>query len=306
MTTSILQQQTIDAMPGNWSEILPFNQFDPSTGTLQNAIFTTTGTVSASASIENLAPVAATVNLGVAANISASVAGIGSVASIEPLAVASVDLPAFRGTFNGIVDFSGPSGPVLSNLPASTSQSTVVLPGTSGGGSPLVGTGSIDVAVLGHVTSTVEGNANLAVLLHGSVGATVSLQYQTSSSTAEQAYYYGAAADFLVAMWMPVYPWGFETQATTVPQVVTFPMQTSGWTSTATFNKFDQSLGHLDSILVTVSDKGTTTFAAENLESTPGIVAMSENSALSLIAPGDTLVADAGARIDFTLGDERK
>jgi len=85
--------------PGNWAVDLPFAQFDPATGTLVDAVITTAGTIDASASIENLAPVAATINLGVSASIQANAADIGNVASIMPLAVASVTLPALQGTF---------------------------------------------------------------------------------------------------------------------------------------------------------------------------------------------------------------
>ena len=177
---TIFQQKTIACTPGDWAQTVPFNQFDPSTGNLLDAVFTTVGSIDASASIENLAPAAAIVNLGVAATIIATAPDIGNVASLTPVAVASVNLGAYQGTFDGTLDFGGPSGAVLPEITASDTQAAVITPGTSGT-SPLLGTGTFDVDVTSYATSTVAGNGNLAVLLHGGAGAALPLRYDESS-----------------------------------------------------------------------------------------------------------------------------
>jgi hypothetical protein len=183
MTTplSILQQETISGASGDWAQTIPFDQFDPSDGDLLDAAITTAGTIDASASIENLAPAAASVELGVAATIIATAPDIGVVGSVTPSAGATINLGAFQGTFDGSLDFGGPSGTVLPDLTGSLSQTTVVQAGTVGS-LPFVGTGTFDVNVSGYATSTVNGNGNLAVLLHSTVGAVVSLLYDATAA----------------------------------------------------------------------------------------------------------------------------
>ncbi len=284
MTITVLQQQSIAMTQADWSASLPFNQFDPSTGTLQDALFTTTGMIDASASIENLAPIAATIDLGVGADIDASVSGIGGVASISPLAVASVDLPAFQGTFDGTADFTAPSGTILPHLLNSASQTTLVNVGTAGGGSPLVGTGTFDVNVTSSGLSTVDGNGNLAVLLHDASGATVSLQYQAASSPVGSSDSEASTSIYFD----PLTPWRwFANAVTTTPQVVTLPSQTTGWTADASFAQFNPSLGTLDAIILSAANTLTSTFAAENLGQSGGLITMNETAFLTVTSPGD-------------------
>jgi hypothetical protein len=308
MTTTIFQQQTIAAAPGDWSATVPFNQFDPSAGLLVDAVFTTAGTVDASASIENLAPVAATVNLDVAAEIIASSPALQTWTSVTPVAVASVNLPAYQGTIDGALgygalDFGGPSGTVLPNLMASATQVAVVNVGTSGG-SPLVGTGTFDVAVNSYATSTVEGNGNLAVLLHGSVGATLSLQYDavTPSPGSSDAAGYDLSGGFTTAIFIG--PLVVNNYVTTTPQVVTLPSETTGWTSTASFVRFNPALGTLAEVLVDVGNTIVSTFSAENLEPVPAFVSMNDSATMTVATPGKPsgLYATAGGWDPVTLG----
>jgi hypothetical protein len=307
MTTTIFQQQTIAAAPGDWSATVPFNQFDPSAGLLVDAVFTTAGTVDASASIENLAPVAATVNLDVAAEIIASSPALQTSASVTPVAVASVDLPAYRGTIDGALaygalDFGGPSGTILPDLSASATQVAVVNVGTSGG-SPLVGTGTVDVAVNSYATSMVEGNGNLAVLLHGSVGATLSLQYDavTPSPGSSDAAGYDLSGGFTTAIFIG--PLVVNNYVTTTPQVVTLPSETTGWTSTASFARFNPALGTLAEVLVDVGNTIVSTFSAENLETVPAFVSMNDTASMSVATPGAAgLTATASGWDPVTLG----
>jgi hypothetical protein len=305
---TILQQRTIADTQADWAQTLPFNQFDPTTGNLLDAVFTTAGTIDASASFENLAPVAATVNLGVAATIDAAAEGIGNVASLTPEAVASVNLGAFQGTFAGALDFSGPSGAVLPDITATETQEAMVTPGLAGAGTitsiaPLLGTGTFDVDVTSYATSTVEGNGNLAVLLHGSVGADLSLEYHAAISSG------GGGGDDAADGNLSVYS-VYNSPAvlianltTTAPQVVTLQSQTSGWTGSASFAQFNPALGTLDEILLNVGNTLVGTFSAANLESVPAGVAMTENASMTVATPGDASgpTANAGASDSFTL-----
>src|SRR5580658_426328 len=303
---TILQQRTIADTQADWAQTVPFNQFDPATGTLLDAEFMTAGTIDASASFENLAPVAATVNLGVAATIDATAEGIGNVASLTPEAVASVNLGAFQCTFDGTLDFVGPSGAVLPDITATETQMATVTPGLAGIGTltsiaPLLGTGTFDVDVSSYATSTVEGNGNLAVLLHGSVGATLSLEFHVAAPSGGggddagvntiNTVFFGPEA--LISNW-----------TTTAPQVVTLQSQTSGWTGSASFNQFNPALGTLDEILLNVGNTLVGTFSAANLENVPATVSMTESASMTVATPGDAtgVIANAGASDSFALG----
>ncbi len=300
MTTPIkvFQQQTIAGAPLDWSQTVPFNQFDPATGNLLDAVFTTAGTIDASASIENLAPVAATVNLDVGANIEAWVPAINeSLALLTPLAVASVNLGAFQGTFNGTLDFGGPSGTVLPDMSASQTQTAAITPPGTGANSPLLGTGTFDVDVSTYSFSTIVGNGNLAVLLHGSAGAVLSLQYDATTPSGGSS---DDAGDLAFFAWgggpgSLISPININDVITT-PQVVTLQSQTSGWTGTASFTQFNPTLGTLDEILLNVGNTLSGTFAAENLESSPAWVEMNENASMTVATPGDArgVIANAG------------
>ena len=303
MTTpaSIFQHATIGETGGDWSRTVSFNQFNASDGTLLDAVFTTSGTVDATASIENLAPVAATVDLGVGATIDAFVPGLGGVASIAPIAIASVNLGAFQGVFDGNLNFSGPSGTVLPDLTASGTQIAIVTPGTAGS-LPLQGTGTFGVTVSSYSTSTVHGNGNLAVLLHGSTGADLSLRYDTvpSGNGSSDG---SSGSVFIIATGPRIFP-GISAVATTTPQVVVLPSQTSGWTASASFDKFDPALGTLDEILLNVGNTLSGTFAAENLETVSAWVSLSETASMTVVTPGDPtgLVANASTIANLSLG----
>ena len=102
--TTIFQDKTIAPGTANWAGSVSFNQLNPSAGTFLDAIFTTSGTLGVSASIENLAPAAATINIGVAATIVASAPYIGVVGSVTPVVGGSVNLGAFQGAFDGTLE----------------------------------------------------------------------------------------------------------------------------------------------------------------------------------------------------------
>ena len=57
------QLETISAAAGGWSELLPFDQFSPSSGSLSSVGLNLTGTVFSFASIENLGASSATVEI---------------------------------------------------------------------------------------------------------------------------------------------------------------------------------------------------------------------------------------------------
>jgi hypothetical protein len=294
--TSVFQQQTIAGLIGDWAQAqtLAFNQFNPSGGDLVDAVFTTAGSIEASASIENLAPVAATVDLNLAATVEAWAPDIlENMATVQPTATATVTLPALPGRFDGTLDFAGPSGTVLPDITGSQTQAVVVTPGTSGT-SDLVGTGTFDVGVNDYAVSTVNGTGNLAVSLHGSVGVTVSVQYDASTPNAGPGDD-GGGVSIVDLGYFPSWTLtpSISNSVTTSPQFATFHPETSGSAGTASFAQFDPSLGTLDEILVNVGNVLTGTFAAENLETVAASITMTETAGMTVATPGGVRVSSA-------------
>jgi hypothetical protein len=297
----VMQQQTIGLSPDDWTAAVPFTQFDPADGTFIEAVMTVTGTIQAAASFENLAPIAATINLGVASSISASADGIGSLGSVAPVAAASVSLPAFQGTFDGTPDFSGPSALVLPAITATQSATTAFVPAAAGSPSPIMGTGTFAATVTSTATATVVANGDFAVELHTSAGATLSLAYQ-DVGTGDGSNQNDAAGVQLVAA-----PWGLNPAIPTIPaartasQTTNFAPATTGWSGDATVTRFDPSLGRLVAILVTANDALSGTFAVENLDSAPAEIGYEEGATMIATIPGAAapVIASASDSISF-------
>jgi collagen type I/II/III/V/XI/XXIV/XXVII alpha len=284
MSETIFQQQTIPVTPEDWTDTVPFNQFDPSAGTLLSADFTTTGIVVASAAIENLAPVAASVALNLNDGIVASAPGLGVVGSIDPEVTASVDLGAHQGAFDGTVNFRSPSGTIITNLSGTASDTTDFNVGpVSPASLPTVGSGTFGVTVSSSATSTVIGNGNLAVLSEGGAGAVIALDYQATPPMLSAGSTGIANSGSIGTLSNSgTIGGGIFTYVTTAPQTVVLPSQTSGWTEAASFNQFDPALGTLAEVILTVENTITGTFSAENLENTAASVSMNEDAVVSV------------------------
>ena len=169
---------------------------------------------------------------------------------------------------------------------------------------PFEGTGTFDVAVSSYATATVYGNGNLAVLLHSSAGAVLSLQYDATTPGDGGG---SDAADLAGISFDPstiLFGTFFGNFTTTAPQVVVLPSQTSGWTSTASFAQFNPSLGTLEEIILNVGNTVAGTFSAENLESVPATVSMTETASMTVTTPGfaSGITASAASADNLSLG----
>jgi hypothetical protein len=136
----------------------------------------------------------------------------------------------------------------------------------------------------------VNGNGNLAVLLHGSAGATLSLQYDAATPDSGDQ----SAGDVTYSFLINSFPVSAGLVYTT-PQVVTLPSQTSGWTGTASFAQFNPALGTLDAILLNSGNTISGTFSAENLESVPAWVDMVESVNMNVALPNHAVVLSSSA-----------
>jgi len=87
---------------------------------------------------------------------------------------------------------------------------------------------------------------------------------------------------------------------TTMPVLVTFASQRTGWTQTAPLTQFNPSLGTLLSVDIVNTATLQTEFQFENLDAEPGTVSGSINGNVTLSVPGaNPLVARASASASF-------
>ena len=87
---------------------------------------------------------------------------------------------------------------------------------------------------------------------------------------------------------------------TTMPVLVTFASQKTGWTQTASLAQFNPSMGTLLSVDIINTATLQTEFQFENLDSEPGTLTGSINGNVTLSVPGASpLVAQANAQASF-------
>src|SRR5580698_11194238 len=105
---TIMQQQTVADTPTDWSQTIPFDQFDPSQGTMLSIGVGLTADLAGSVSVESLEAAPSTVVISQLGNI--------SVTSPTDVQLADATLfasePVNLGAYDGTTDYAGISGTV--------------------------------------------------------------------------------------------------------------------------------------------------------------------------------------------------
>ena len=280
---TIAQQQTITDQASDWSQTLPFAQFDPASGTLDGIGVSLSGDILGSVAIESLeaAPSNVTVSLDSTVSVTSPTGVL--LAQVSPEASASASLGADGST-------------TLSLLSGTAVAQALFQPGSVDLGN-FVGTGSVPLTAGATSRLDVTGPANMDIASQASAGATVTLQYDYTAPqnggspsnagvTMEGASAFGDVTAFLqTAGPQPV---------TTVPQIINFTEQTTGWTNSAAVLPFDPSLGTLQSVNITLTGDETASVAAENQDATAATLSTTQTATLSLDLPdGETAVTTA-------------
>jgi hypothetical protein len=284
-SATVLQQQTIGDTATDWSQTIPFNQFDPSQGTLQSIGVGLTADLNGSVSVESLEAAPSTVLVTQYGDVSVSSPTDIELADVTPYAFASVNLGAYDGT----PDYAGASGTILPLSNTVTSTTTFAAGGADLG--PLIGTGSIALAALATASLNVQGPANLLVQSQASAGAVVELQYDYSapgtgsSSGDDSSLTYGS----FTTIGVPISAWPlFQNYVTSTPQTLTFADRTTGSSGQLAIHQFDPALGTLEAINVTVSGDLSTSVAAENEDTAPAVITVNQDATVTLALPGAT------------------
>ena len=283
------QFETISAAAAGWSELLPFNQFSPSSGSLSSVGLSLTGTIDSFASIENLGATAATVEIDLPGTVAVMRSG-------TTLAAVSADNSEVKtlGPFDGTINFAGTSGAgggIVSTETAATTT-TVAIAGFSGTGT--VGlTGSFTVGTLTEVAM-----GNIISVTQGEAAAVVGLQFNTQAATGT------SVTDFSPGN---AIRWNgsdgseasFKGAATSAPQQLVVSDETTNWNDSFSIQQFNPALGTLEAIQIRFVDDINVGFAVQNLGSFATSVSLAETLDFGFVLPGLTLLALSGQPVIF-------
>ncbi len=281
---SVLQQQTVADTATDWQQILPFNQFDPSTGTLDSIDVGLTADLSGIVSIESLEAAPSNVLIEQLGNVSVG-SPTGSVLLEEPLfAFGSAALGAYDGT----TDYAGTSGTVVALANAGTADTTV---STSSDQGPFIGTGSVLLSAYASTVLDITGPANMQIASQASAGATVDLQYNyTNTASGSNSSSSGGGVNTLIYT-APIVALPFNT-VTATPQVLLVPDATTGSSTQINVDQFNPALGTLEGIEITLGGDLSTQVSAENEDATAASVSTTQDATVTLSLAGVTQNTD--------------
>ena len=212
---TILQQQSIADTSTDWQQVLPFEQFDPSLGTLDSINIGVTADIAGSVSVESLEAAASTVDIGQFGNLSVNgPTGINLVNDPVDFFGASA-----LGAYDGTTDYGGTSGTVVAV--ANTGTASVTLSSSTTDLGPFVGTGSVALSAYANVALNITGPANMQIDSQASVGGTVDLQYNYASTTTAGP---GGGGGVVTTTYTPpLPPFEIANAVTATPLVVAVP-----------------------------------------------------------------------------------
>ena len=281
------QFETISAAAAGWAELLAFNQFSPSSGSLSSVGLSLAGTIDSFVSIQNLGATAATVEIDMPGTVTVMNAGT-VVASV------SGDNSQVKtlGSFDGTINFSGSSGSNTRIFSTETAAATTTV-ATSG----FSGTGTVGLTAgftVGTLTEVAMGN--IISVTQGQAAAVVGLQFNNEATT-------GAATGTSVTDFSPgnAIAFGgngsdssFKGSATSAPQQLVVSDETTNWNKSFTIQQFNPALGTLEAIQIRFVDDINAGFAVQNLGSFASGVSLVETLDFGFILPGMTEQALSG------------
>jgi protocatechuate 3,4-dioxygenase beta subunit len=156
--------------PTEWTDTRSLPQFNPLLGTLTSVEIQPNDPLTSTIRIENLDSAPATIHT--TSNGNATLSGPSLPGLVTTFAV---DHTFNAAAFDGIIDFSGPSGHTYG--PEITPGNNSVTLTSSSALAPYIGTGQVAFTVSTHSSSTATGSANLVLQVNTSVSAQVHVIY---------------------------------------------------------------------------------------------------------------------------------
>jgi len=301
-----VQLQSVPDTAGAWYTTLPFAQFDPALGTLNNINVGLAGDLSGSVSIENLQPDPADVSITLSGTLDLGSPGGGILESALPVASASVGL----GGNAGASGYAAPSGTVVAMSAAATNQAALA-PLSS-----FIGYGSVGLSVSGEAYLYATGPANMQLQSGAAVGAATTLAYDyTPAQTGSGSEYDGDGflyvADDGNANPIPVGEIDFANgplvTAVSPVQTFNFADRTAGWSNDVDARQFDPALGTLMAVNLSVATDILASVSAANLDPISQAVTTTQTTYATLSIPlsndvaSGPIVVPVSATVDDTL-----
>lgn len=278
---TILQQRTVAETPTDWSQTIPFNQFNPSQGTLQSIGVGLTADLAGTVSVESLEAAPSTVDISQSGNVSVNSPTGVLLADASPLASAVVNL----GAYDGATNYAGASGTVVPLSNAVTVATTFAAGGSTDLGG-FIGTGSVPVTAAATTALEVLGPANMQIQSQASAGATVDLVYNYAPpSTGGSS---GGAGSVTTIAPPTLAGLAVDNTVTTTPQTLIVADSTTGSSHQLIINQFNPTLGTLVGINITLSGDLSTSVAAENEDTTSAGVYVTQAATETFALPGTT------------------
>lgn len=168
-----VQTVVIPAQTTNWNEIVTFDKFDPSLGTLEKIHFSLKGIVEGTIKVENLDAQQAKVFATLQTTLTLTRPDDSTIVVSIPVALETFNLAAFDGS----IDFAGASGSSSEGLTSMVIE-TVVSPPPNSDLSLFTGPGTISLPLASVGTSSASGAGNLVTQFSTMAGAEVSIKYE--------------------------------------------------------------------------------------------------------------------------------
>ena len=273
MTILLFQPQSVifAFAPASGTRNLTFGQFDPALGTLTSVIISLSASLGGTDQVENLQVTPAQVSGSMRGTILLLGPSGGFLETVSPTATQSAIVAAYDGT----IDAAGASGAVL-NLQSSPLVATSTLNVAGGYLGAFIGTGGVNLPVEAvALNSAVTGGGNLYSQIHVTDAGTVTLQYAYippvvvtgNSGGFSGGTFLSSGTNTFTGSTVGSQPTRLlgAIIATTDVQAAIIADQTTNWTKSVSFTKFDPSLGKLDNVVITVIGDVTTSMTVANL-----------------------------------------
>lgn len=277
ITTNVQTAAVADSVT-DWTQTIDFGQFDPSLGTLVDVLIGVTGDVAGTASVQNLGPAAAQVNVSLPIGFEVFTPDTTEIVSLGLDRTASVNLGAAAAASIGGIVASGNTFVVDS---ANLAQFT--------------GTGTVALTAATSSDSVETGGASLASTLQTEAGATVTVQYDyiaagtsggSGSSDSSGSTFTTNIINPIIGSFPP------PGSVTTAPQSFTIANSDAGWSDALSVAQFDPSLGTLETINVVINGDIVGSVAAENTGSTAIVYSTTQAASVTLALTGTDAVSD--------------
>jgi hypothetical protein len=287
IAATISQTDSIGSAPANWVDNFTYNQFDPSSGTLTGFNLSLTGTLVGNIAVESREAAPTTVSSSLNGNISVSRPGAGGViTTASPTIFQSSSLAAFDGSR----DFAGASGRSYTGL-TSSATSTTSGSFSASDGALFTGLGTVTLPVTASVRTVTRGGANLAGRLAVQASAEGTLRYDFDPTGTGGGGSSSGGFGFQTSSGgggFALFPVGTVTSDS---QTGTVASQTTGWSNSLSFQKFDPSLGRLYGVNLEVESTLNAQGQFENLEAARDFATANQGATITLKRAGksDTL-----------------